>query len=209
MEYRVPPMIEAVEARPERISDILIRLAAQGDREHITVGEIVDALSDRSFGIIIILFALPNTILPIAWVLGTPILIFSIQMALGRQKPWLPDFMRRQQLDRETFSKAINYVVKYLIKIETYLKPRLGFLTTDATERFIGVWLTILTIILLVPVPFGNALPSFGIAIIAAGLLEKDGAAILVGSLIGLAGAVYVFAVVGGVYATAKAIFGF
>lgn len=209
MEYRVPPTIEAVEARPERISDILIRLAAHGERESISVGEIVDALSDRSFGIIIILFALPNTILPIAWVLGTPILIFSIQMALGKQTPWLPAFMRRQQLDRETFSKAINYVVKYLIKIETYLKPRYGFLTTDKAERFIGIWLTILTIILLVPVPFGNALPSFGIAIIAAGLLEKDGLAILVGSLIGLLGTVYVFALVGGVYAATKAIFGF
>lgn len=207
MDYLVPT--SQVEAQPERISEILTRLAAHGDRESITVGEIVDALSDRSFGIIIILFALPNTILPIAWVLGTPILIFAVQMAMGKQTPWLPDFMRRQQLDRETFSKAINYVVKYLIKIETFLKPRFGFLTTDKAERFIGTWLTFLTVVLLVPIPFGNALPSFGIAIIAAGLLEKDGLAILVGSLIGILGTVYVIALVGGVFAAAKAIFGF
>jgi hypothetical protein len=208
MDHRVPTS-EAVEVQPERISDILTRLAAQGDRENITVGEIVDALSDRSFGIIIILVALPNTILPIAWVLDTPILIFAIQMAMGKQTPWLPEFMRRQQLDRDTFSKAINYVVKYLVKIEAFLKPRLTFLTSDKAERFIGMWLTFLTIVLLVPIPFGNALPSFGIAIIAAGLLEKDGVAILVGSLIGILGTVYVIALVGGVFAAAKAIFGF
>ena len=71
------------------------------------------------------------------------------------------------------------------------------------------MWLTFLTIVLLVPIPFGNALPSFGIAIIAAGLLEKDGLAILVGSLIGILGTVYVIALVGGVFAAAKAIFGF
>ncbi|WP_088346597.1 MULTISPECIES: exopolysaccharide biosynthesis protein [Rhodomicrobium] len=208
MNYRVPTS-DAVKAQPARISEILTRLAAQGDRESIGVGEIVDALSDRSFGIIIILFALPNTILPIAWVLGTPILIFSIQMAMGQQKPWLPEFMRRQQLDRETFTKAINYVVRYLTKIESLLKPRLTFLTSSGMERAIGVWLTILTIVLLVPVPFGNALPSFGIAIIAAGLLERDGLAIIVGSLIGILGTVYVIALVGGVLAAARAIFGF
>jgi hypothetical protein len=68
--------------------------------------------------------------------------------------------------------------------------------------------MTFLTLVLLVPVPFGNALPSFGIAIIAAGLLEKDGLAIVIGSLIGLSGAVYVVAVIGGVWAAFKAIFG-
>jgi hypothetical protein len=47
-----------------------------------------------------------------------------------------------------------------------------------------------------------------GIAIIAAGLLEKDGLAIVIGSLIGLSGAVYVVAVIGGVWAAFKAIFG-
>jgi hypothetical protein len=68
--------------------------------------------------------------------------------------------------------------------------------------------MTFLTIVLLVPVPFGNALPSFGIGIIAAGLLEKDGAAIVVGAIVGLAGTVYVVALIGGVWAATKAIFG-
>jgi hypothetical protein len=64
-------------------------------------------------------------------------------------------------------------------------------------------------VVLLVPVPFGNALPSFGIAIIAAGLLEKDGIAIIVGAIIGLIGTVYILAVIGGALAAFKAIFGF
>ncbi len=208
MQYPAPNR-PAAAMPPERTSDILTRLAAQTGGETISVGEIVDALSDRSFGIIMILFALPNTILPIAWVLGAPILIFAVQMALGSEKPWLPDFMRRQALSRETFSKAINFVVRYLIKIEAFLKPRWTFLTAKAMERLLGIWLTFLTLVLLVPVPFGNALPSFGIAIIAAGLLEKDGLAIVVGSIVGALGTVYVIALIGGVFAAARAIFGF
>lgn len=207
MDYPVPEM-QAVRANPVRTSEILAGLAAETDGETIRIGTIVDALHDRGFGIIIILFALPNTIFPVAWVLGTPILLFSIQMMIGRQEPWLPEFMRRQTMSRETFAKVISYVVRYLSKIEAWLKPRWEFLTTDRMEKIIGLYMTIVTIILLVPVPFGNALPSFGLAIIAAGLLEKDGLAILVGALVGLAGTAYVFIVLGGVLAAGKALLG-
>lgn len=199
---------ETASATPERTSKILARLAAESERGNVTIGAIVDALYDRSFGVVIILFALPNTIFPVAWVFGTPILLFTIQMAVGRQEPWLPQFMRRQSIKQETFSKIVGYVVYYLEKIEAWLKPRWNFLTTDAMEKVIGVYMTLLTIVLLVPVPFGNALPSFGLGIIAVGLLEKDGLAILVGSIFGLFGAVYVIAIVGGLWAAAKALLG-
>jgi hypothetical protein len=129
-------------------------------------------------------------------------------MAMGRQEPWLPAFMRRQSFDSETFSKIVGYAVHYLSKIEAWLKPRWNFLTTNRIERFIGVYMTLLTIVLLVPVPFGNALPSLGLAIIAAGLLEKDGLAILVGSVVGLLGAGYVLAVFVGLWAAIKALMG-
>jgi hypothetical protein len=192
----------------ERTSDIVARVAAQNQAEHITVGQLLEALKDRSFGVIIILFALPNAIVPIAWVLGTPILLFAVQLVLGWQKPWLPQFMSRQQISRDTFNKIADYVVRYLRIMERYLKPRWNFLTTDAAERLIGLWMTFLVLVLLVPVPFGNALPAFGISIIAAGLIEKDGLAILVGSLIGLAGTFYVVALLGGILAAARSIIG-
>ncbi len=202
------PDREAVPAVPERTSKILSRLAEKGEEERIDIGTIVDALYDRSFGVIIVLFALPNAVFPIAWVLGTPILLFTVQMAMGRQEPWLPDFMRRQSLKQETFAKIIDYVVYYLEKIERWLKPRWNFLTTNTMERLIGFYMTVLTLILLAPVPFGNALPSFGIGIIAAGLLEKDGKAIVVGSFIGLLGAIYVLAWVIGLWIAGNTILG-
>jgi hypothetical protein len=203
-----PGSVRSRPPRHERASEILARLARETQLENVDVGTLLEALKDRSFGIIIILFALPNAILPVAWVLGTPILLFSIQMMLGWQEPWLPALLRRPQLSRETFSKLMDYVSRQLSKIESWLKPRWSWLTSHRMERVIGAYLTFLTIILLVPVPFGNALPSFGIAIIAAGLLEKDGAAIVVGSIIGLIGSVYVVVLLGGILAAIKAIFG-
>lgn len=192
----------------ERTSQIIARVARENQGESITIARLMNALSDRSFGVIIVLFALPNAIIPIAWVLGTPILLLAAQIVMGRQQPWLPQFMSRQEISADTFNKIAEYVVRYLGKIENWLKPRWGWLTTDAAERFIGLWLVFLTLVLLVPVPFGNALPSFAIAIIAAGLIEKDGAAIVVGSLIGVAGTFYVVALLGGLLAAFRAIFG-
>jgi hypothetical protein len=208
MDYQVGAMGSS-RVLPERTSDIVARVARENQANNVTVGELLEALKDRSFGVIIILFALPNAIVPISWVLGTPILFFAVQMVLGWQKPWLPAFMRRQQISGETFAKIANYVVRYLSTLEKWLKPRLGWLTTDIAERFIGLYMVFLTIILLVPIPFGNALPAFGISIIAAGLIEKDGAAIIVGSLIGLAGTLYIVLLLGGIWTAFKAIFGF
>jgi hypothetical protein len=208
MDYQVGTMGSG-RVIPERTSAIVARVARENEGQSISVGRLLEALSDRSFGVIIILFALPNAIIPIAWVLGTPILLFAIQLVMGRQKPWLPDFMSRQQISSETFTKIANYVVRYLTMMEQWLKPRWHWLTSDTAERFIGLWMAFLVLVLLVPVPFGNALPAFGISIIAAGLIEKDGAAILVGSLLGLAGTLYVVALLGGLWTALKAIIGF
>ncbi len=194
--------------KPERTSAIIARLGSEATGDRVDVGTLVDTLYDRSFGVVIILFALPNAIFPISLVLGIPILMFTIQMVMGRQRPWLPEIMRRQGMDRETFGRIVVYVVKYLGKIEAWLKPRWNFLTTNLMERVIGLYLTFLTLILMIPVPFGNALPAFGISIVAAGLLEKDGAAIAAGSVIGAIGTVYVLTVVGGIWAAAKALLG-
>lgn len=207
MDHKVG-VLGSAQVRHERTSDIIARLARDYEGDKISVGRLMEALQDRSFGVIIILFALPNAIIPIAWVLGTPILLFAIQLVMGRQKPWLPEFMSRQEMSRETFVKASDYVVRYLSMMERWLKPRWGWLTTDMAERLVGLWMVFLTLVLLVPVPFGNALPAFGISIIAAGLVEKDGAAIMVGSLIGLAGTFYVVALLGGILAAFRAIIG-
>jgi hypothetical protein len=207
MDYRVGEQ-GSMRIAPERTSDIIARLAREGQGDKISVGQLLEALKDRGFGVLIILFALPNAIIPLAWVLGAPILIFAVQLVLGQPKPWLPQIMSRQTVTRETFTKLSNYVVRYLSTMERWLKPRFSWLTSKGMERVIGLWLVFLTLVLLVPVPFGNALPAFAITIVAAGLIEKDGGAIIFGSLIGLVGTFYVVALLGGLIAAFRAIFG-
>lgn len=197
------------EAEPLRTSQILTRVAQEADAEHMDVGTLLDGLKDRGFGLIIFLFSLPNAVLPIAWILGTPVLFFASQLVLGYSEPWLPGRMRRARLGRETFAKLTGYAVKYLQVLERLLRPRWIWMTGHFMERILGLYMVFLTLVLLVPiVPFGNALPAFGLGIMAVGIMERDGLAIVIGSLIGALGSAYVFLALGGAYVAFKAIFG-
>ena len=53
-------------------------------------------------------------------------------------------------------------------------------------ERLIGVGLLVLTVVLTLPIPFGNWLPAFAICIIGLAMVEKDGLAVLIGGAVGV-----------------------
>jgi hypothetical protein len=195
-------------ADPKRTSEILADFAQQAESD-VTIGDLLDALKQRGFGILIVLFALPGAVLPIAWILGTPIMFFAVQLIFALREPWLPGFLRRQTLSQDTFNKVIEYAVKYLGYIEVGLKPRWTWIAHPIMERVIGAYIAFSTLVLLVPiVPFGNFLPAFGIGVMAAGLLERDGLAIAVGAVMAMIGAIYIFAFLGGAWIAFAAIFG-
>jgi hypothetical protein len=194
---------------PKRTSDILAKLAQEKSGQDVGVGVILDALRERGFGILIFLFALPNAILPITWVLGLPVLLFGLQLAVGFREPWLPQKMRRATLGSNTFKKLTDYSTKYIRILENWSKPRLAWLTSGIMERLIGLYIVAVTIILLVPVPFGNALPSFGIGVMAVGLLERDGIVLAIGALIGVLGTIWVLLVAFLGWAAIKSVLGF
>ena len=49
----------------------------------------------------------------------------------------------------------------------------------------IGLGLLVLTVVLALPIPFGNWLPAFAICIVGLAMVEKDGVAVLVGLAVG------------------------
>jgi hypothetical protein len=190
----------------ERTSTIFSRLVRETTTDSIEVRTIVEALKDRSFGMLMIMFAVPNAVIPgISWILGAPIVLIGLQLAAGRRTLWLPDFMLRQRLSRDLFLKIASRVTKFLVWVENLMKPRFGFMTTPLVERLLGVFLSLTAIVLMMPIPWGNALPAFGIAFISIGIIERDGLAIIAGIVLGILGAIFVAAFGGAVlYAALK-----
>jgi hypothetical protein len=181
----------------ERTSAVVRALAASVSGEHVTFETILHALRDRGFGTLIILFALPNAIIPgMSIILGAPVVLFSLQLAFGRDEVWLPAFIHKRTIRLSLFQKTAARVEQFLLWIEKRSKLRWTWFVTGVAERFLGLYIAIIAAFLMTPVPLGNALPAIGISLMAIGLIEKDGKAAAAGAVIGFLGTLYIGTVI-------------
>lgn len=174
--------------RAERLSDVLERLAA-GRTERITIRELAEVLQDRSFGAFLLVFALPNLIpLPpgATMILGLPVIVIAWQILAGRDKVWLPTLLADYGIEGERFARIIERAVPLLRRAETWIRPRAWFLSRRPAERLFGLYALIVAIVLVIPIPFGNWLPAFAVAIMGAAFAERDGYCLVLGMLLGL-----------------------
>ena len=174
-------------------SEFLAVVVIEQKNELITVGEIKNALHERGFGILMAIAAIPIC-LPIpappgyTTLFSLPLFIFSLQMIFGMRAPWLPAWLERKSIQKSTLEKILTKAQPWLKKIETYMKPRMAYISVSTWERFIGVFAFVFAVSIALPIPLTNFLPGWGILIMSLGLLNRDGLTILVGTLIGTVG---------------------
>jgi hypothetical protein len=95
-----------------------------------------------------------------------------------------------------------------MARLERVLKPRIGFLvSSDASERVIGLVTFPLAVALFLPIPFGNILPAAAIACVALGLAERDGLAVAVGYALAVASVALLAAISSALYIGVMAFF--
>ena len=182
-----PSIAPGDDKHPEKLSELLERLAREaGDR--ISMGEIATALDDRSFGAFLLVFALPNLIpLPpgATMVLGLPMVFVAWQMVIGYNKVWLPRALANYSVDRATFERMVSRVSPWLRSAETWVRPRNWPLDGSVRERLFGVFALLLGITCVLPIPFGNWLPAFAVAVLGVAHTERDGNCLALGVVAG------------------------
>jgi hypothetical protein len=171
--------------RARRLSEMLTDLANDSSRETVSIADSRDVMGDRAFGALMLVFALPNA-LPVnapgvSTVLGAPLLFLAAQLILGFKAPWLPAFVMRRSLRRESFARTISVAAPWIRRLEKLLKPRLQVLASSWAERVVGLVCAVLAIVLMLPIPFANMPPAVAICVMAMALLERDGLATLAG----------------------------
>ena len=180
------------------LSDVLQRLAEDGERERISIGDLLAALSDRALGALLFVFACPNVLpaLPgTSVILGAPLVLLAAQLAFKR-KPWLPGFIARRSMARPDFQALMHRVCPWLRRAEKMLRPRASAWALPPMEYVVGLVCLLLAIVVLLPIPLGNMLPALAISLLALGVLERDGLWIVAGLATAAAAAVLVSGVV-------------
>ncbi|MDB5960889.1 MAG: Exopolysaccharide synthesis ExoD [Massilia sp.] len=183
------------------LSQLLRQLADDTARERISVGDLLVVLGDRAIGALLFIFAVPN-ILPAppgtSVILGAPLVFLAAQLTFG-MRPWLPGLISRRSMSRKDFHGMLRRVLPWLERAEKLLLPRISMLALPPSEYIVGLVCLLLATVLVLPIPLGNMLPALSISLLALGLLERDGYAIVSGLVAAVAAAFVVSGVIWGI----------
>jgi hypothetical protein len=166
--------------------------------EQVSIGDILEAFHERGFGFILIILAMPMLPVPpgLNTLFAVPMVILTVQQAMGRHTIWVPESWRRKSLPAAQFKNFLYSTLPWVKRIEVLIKPRLGFMTRGVFSHLIGVFGTIMALVACIPLPFTHAVPSFGVALMGAGVIMRDGLAVIAGAVIGLGWILMLFLVV-------------
>lgn len=165
-------------------------LALSAPEEGFSLREIFDGLDESAFGAGLFLLALPCCIpflYGVPQIVALPMLALAFQMLIGREEPWLPSILAARRIDRKNLALIAKGGRKWFGWIEILIRPRFSIITGRRSERVIGLFLVIFCASILVPLPMTNTVPGMAVAITAFGLMQKDGAAVSLGLLLGTA----------------------
>jgi hypothetical protein len=176
-----------------RTSQVLASLAAEpGDR--LTVAEIMGALRDRAFALLVVLLGLPNCLPmppPIPLVCGLLLALVAAQIMAGRPSPWLPRRLLSRSIARVDVERAVTRALPVLTRLERWSRPRVLLFSSMVAMRVMGVLLLLLAFGLLFAAPLVGQIPlGIAVCLVGLGLVERDGLLVIAGLVIGALGLV-------------------
>lgn len=174
-----------------RMSQRLAALA-RTDQARVSVGDVVSALGERGFALLVLIFTLPNAVpLPAppgtSAVLALPLILVAAQMMLGLDQPRLPGWLHRLSIPAERLAAVVERARPALERVERRLRPRHSALCGSRAERLMGLVCLVLGLVVSLPIPMGNAPVAWALLVLALGLLERDGLCVLAGLTAGFA----------------------
>ena len=171
------------------LSDILVDLQGHIKGEAVTLKSLLDIFHERGFGFFLFIFSLPAALPVPAFGLNTvialPLLLLTAQQAIGRRTIWIPIKWHGKTLSKSRIDGFVQSADPWIKRLEFFIRPRLGFITQGITSNLIGVLGFIMALAVAIPFPLTNTVPSFGIAMMAIGVLMRDGLAVIAGAIIG------------------------
>lgn len=155
-------------------SAVLEELLNGAGEDHVTLAWLLDSLSERSFGIVMLILGLVALVPGASGIVGVLLAIPAIQMMLGRRAPVFPGFIGRRRLPTRRLARLIARINPALRRMERVIRPRWPT-PFEATKRTVGLVVLVLGALLLIPIPFSQIGPALVIMLLSFAYLEEDG----------------------------------
>jgi len=167
-------------------SVVLQDLLDEAPADHFTLEWLIGRLSDRSFGIVMLLLGVLAMVPVGSMIPGLLLAILAAQMTVGRPGPVFPRRIATHLLPTRLLVRMGRQPILVLKWLERVIRPRWPT-PFGATKRVIGMVVFLLTcLILLAPVPLTNVPPAADIALISLAYIEEDGVLLAIALLLAL-----------------------
>jgi hypothetical protein len=141
----------------------------------ITIGELVDKAAEAGFGFLIgVLALIAIPFVGLSTPFGLAIALLGAQLAVGKQRPWLPGALRRRELSMSMLDRVLRLFTKRLRWLARSTRRRYEAIISPRVTG-LGVTLLGLALALPLPIPGSNLIFIVPIMIYAIALLERDG----------------------------------
>lgn len=180
------PIFIVPEEGRRRTSDVLVDLANKCSEKTVTLRDLMNGLGDRTYGVALVVLAAFNIIPFVSTFSGLLVASIGIQLLLGFSRLYLPARMLDHPLPAERVRSSLTMFSQKVVKLERFIRPRWHFTEAPIVDRFNGMVIILLGIVIALPIPFANFGPAFVIVVMALGLLERDGVVQVLAIVIGL-----------------------
>ena len=173
-----------------KLSQILSQLLVEYADRPLPLSVLLKQVGNSGFGTISGILTMPMLIplpIPLAGfsaLVGSGIILTGCQLALGYERPYLPQRIARIELSPAASQKILKNINRLLQPLERMSRHRFSrFSNSWWGCRITGVCLAwdALLMSLPLPIPLTNLVPAYTILFLAIGLLEFDGLFILIG----------------------------
>lgn len=167
-------------------------LVADGPK---SLGALADEFGEKGFAVAILLLmfvpALPVPTGGVTHVFEAITVLLAFEMVLGRETIWLPERWRSRELGELTTGKALPFIIRRVRWFERFARPRWARLLRQRWFlRVLGIVIIVFTVGAALAPPFSglDTLPALGVVLIALAIILEDGAFVVAGAVVGLAG---------------------
>ena len=199
----------------ESLSTTFERTAAEIRAEAVTVRGLMELIGEQGLLLVCVFLSIPF-LFPVA-IPGTSTVFGLLMILIGfgvmaNRLPWLPARLLDHPLQARHVVPVLRKGAEWARRFEKLIKPRWLILTHGPTvNRLNGLILIVAAASLLAPlpmIPFSNTIPALGIALLALGMVERDGALIVLGYVASLLGGTYVGGVLWAAWRAGKGLAG-